>query len=302
MIKKVILSFVALTTVTMGAARANWEERPVYIDDGGRMTVTVRGGAAYGFGSVKNQLGNMMPELSWVDPSTGLLVTEQLDISGLPPTKKFSSLTWDSNVAVGFTIPHKPQVRIEANWEHIGETVYSAWPMFKGNLTTPDNTILQDVMSGGVYSTINSDIFTGMIYYDFFDGCVKPLKTFIPYIGAGIGYASSHTRLELTDPYGDLSSVPAMQGFGEVGSVAMDFYTSDSATGNFAASAAIGFSYGLMENLFIDAGIRVTYIPSIPFTLNNDLAVPTTGEKHREIFSVDNVIYTTASIGFRFEF
>ena len=66
---------------------------------------------------------------------------------------------------------------------------------------------------------------------------------------------------------------------------------------------ALGLSYGLMENMFLDLGLRFTYIPRINWTLNNELAsnVPT-GAKHRDVFSANNVIYTSALIGLRFEF
>ncbi|MCL2339179.1 MAG: hypothetical protein FWC51_04485, partial [Proteobacteria bacterium] len=151
MIKKIFLSFAAITAATTGIAHANWEERPVYIDDGMRMTITVRGGAAYGFGNAKNQLGTLMPTTQFYsdgtflypdDPTCGGAGTAtcqplgQIDIAKIPTAKNFSGFSWDSNVAIGFTVPHAPQIRLEANWEHIGRTHYNATPLFNGDVKT----------------------------------------------------------------------------------------------------------------------------------------------------------------------
>jgi hypothetical protein len=320
MTKRIALCGLLLAICHAYPASANWERRPVYIDDGMRMTLSFRGGFSYGKGTINNELGSLVPEPYWYDSATDELMTQtycggaascaaagftsvgQIDIASLPAAKDYDSFTWTGAVAAGFTVPRSPQWRIEANWEHIAQTNYNAWPMFKGDLTSTSGMILDGVLSGGVYSTLASDIITGMIYYDFFDGCAKPSGTVIPYIGFGIGYASSRTVFELTDLYGDLSSQAALQGFGEVGAVTVDFYTSAHTSGNFAGALALGFSYGLMDNMFLDAGLRMTYIPQIAWALNNQPANALTGVKHKDIFSAQNVIYASALIGLRFEF
>lgn len=311
-----------LLALGASAASANWERRPVYVDDGMRFTLSLRGGFAYGFGSVHNELGAMIPESFWFDASSGLLVGEsfcggpvgcanagfthigEVNIGNLPASKDFSAFTWTGSVAIGFTVPKAAQWRIEGNWDHIAESHYRAAPMFSGSLPTTGGYIIDGLQSGGVHSTLNSDILTAMVYYDWFDGCVKPVKTFVPYVGLGIGYAMSRTVLELTDLYGDLSDQWSMQPFGEPTNIALEFYTSKNTSRNFAAAGALGFSYGITDGVFLDAGVRVTYIPRITYSLNNALSpdVAIIGTKHKEVFSIRDVIYTSALVGVRFEF
>jgi opacity protein-like surface antigen len=131
----------------------------------------------------------------------------------------------------------------------------------------------------------------------------KPLREFIPYVGFGFGYADSRTVLNLTDLSGDLSGQDAMQDFGEDnGGAALDFYTSKTSTNNVALLGAVGFSYGIADNVFIDGGIRLSWIPKIQWALNNELADSPLGVRSKDIFSAHNVIYGAATIGVRFEF
>lgn len=316
------LSILCLSAIMCcaGAANANWERRPVYVDNGVRFTVSARGGFAYGAGKIKNDLGTLVPEPYYFDPVTGEVLTEtycltvlggcggldylgQIDIAELPAKKNLSSFTWAGGVAIGATLPYKPQWRVEADWLHISEYKYSAWPMFSGSLTSNIGVILDGVSSGGVHSTVTNDVVSAMVYYDFFDGCEKPKDTVVPYIGFGIGYASSRTVLELTDLYGDLSGQAALQQFGEPGVVTLDFYTSKTTSGNVSGSVTAGLSYRLFDAMFLDLGLRVTYIPKIQWALNNELATTRpAGDKSKDIFSANNVLYTSALLGVRFEF
>jgi len=303
------------------AAHANWEPWPVWADDGGRMTLSFRGGLAYGMGKIQNELGILTPEPYWFDPDDGFLMPEswfiqngglatcptcilvgQVDLAELPAAKNLRTVGWAGAIAIGFTVPNAPQWRIEGNWDHIGETKYSAMPMFRGNLVSSEGFLLEDVVSSGVYSKLTSDIITAMFYYDFFDGHEKRVGSFVPYIGLGLGYASSHTVLELTDLFGDLSDQVAMQEFGVVTGGLLDFYTSGTTTGNVAGAAAVGFSYGIMKSTFLDFGLRAIYIPRIDWGLNNAAAIGEVADRHKDIFSARNVIYVNALLGIRFEF
>ena len=313
------LCFMLFAFCFVPTAHANWEKRPVYIDDGARFTLSVRGGFAYGMGKIRNELGTLTPEPYWYDglelvtesfcggpaacTAAGYTAIGQVDLAELPANKNLSTFTWAGAVGVGFTVPDSPNWRIEANWDHISIAKYSAAPLFKGNLVSSEGYKLEDVMAGGVYSKLTNDIITAMFYYDFFDGCVKPAHEFIPYVGLGFGYASSRTELELTDLFGNLSDQASMQEFGVPGAAGLDFYKSRTITGNVVGAAAVGFSYGIMDGMFLDMGLRFTYIPRINWTLNNaEVAVSDSAVKHKEIFSARNVIYTNALIGLRFEF
>jgi opacity protein-like surface antigen len=319
---KIIVSAVFAALCFAPGARANWEygaRGGHYEDDGNRITFAARGGMAFGTAKLNNDLGTLVPEPYWFNESIGV-VTEtycggataciaagfenvgQIDIGDLPANKKFGSLSFAGGVALGWTLPGAPQWRIEAAWDHISQTDYNAMPMFKGELVST-NKYLLGLESSGVQSKVSTDVVSAFIYYDFFEGLRKQLREFIPYVGFGAGYADSTTVLNLTDLFGDLSDQASMQDFGEsTGGAALSFYTSETSAQNISLSGGLGFSYGLDENIFLDAGIRLMWIPKIQWAVNNENSGSESGFKSKDIFSAHNVIYTTATLGIRFEF
>lgn len=306
------------------SANANWEYNAPgghYGDDGSRITISVRGGGAFGSASIKNELGTLVPEPYWYDSVSDLIMTEtycggaaacalagyqslgQVDIAKLPADKKFSNFSFAAGAGLGWVLPHAPQWRLEAAWDHIAKSDYNASPMFKGDLTSTLGSVLA-IESTGVQSDITTDVVSVMIYHDSFDGIRKPLRKFIPYIGVGAGYADSTTVLNVTDLYGDLSGQASMQDLGEdTGGTALSFYTSENSSRNIAVLGALGFSYGLDTNIFLDMGVRLMWLPKVTWELNNAVNTDaTTGFKSRDIFSAENMLYGTATIGIRFEF
>ncbi|MCL2748500.1 MAG: hypothetical protein FWE50_00280 [Alphaproteobacteria bacterium] len=278
------------------AAHANWEYSApsgYFGDDGGRLTIAVRGGMAFGTGSIKNDLGFVLFEVDPGDPSLGYI-----NIGDMPVAKSFSSFTWAGGVGIGWAVAGSPQWRLEANWDHIGQSDYNAAPMFRGDVRSSVGDLYEAEFSG-VQSTVTTELFSAMAYYDFFDGLQKPIKEFIPYIGFGMGYAHSETVLNLTDIQGELLNQSLLADFEDgLGG----FYTSTTTTNNVALSGALGFSYGLAENVFLDLGLRLLWVPKIQWALNNELANSPAGEKSKDVFSVHNAFYGMAMAGIRFEF
>ena len=158
------------------------------------------------------------------------------------------------------------------------------------------------VFSSGVTSTITTDIISVMAFYDFFEGNQKQFNKVIPYVGLGVGYASSKTTLKLTDIYGDLSKDSDLANYG-------DGYTNDGVikfvdppTGsdaptseNIALLGSIGASYGISEYTFLDFNFRLMYVPKITWQLTN-------GSAHRDWFAAEDMFYTNFMVGLRFEF
>lgn len=318
-----IIIFSLLCSFLSAPARANWEYYApggFYEDDGSRITVTVRGGMAFGSGSINNEFGSLVPEPYWYDPDIGVMTESycggaiscysagyqnlgQVDIAGLPAAEDFNSFSFAGGASLGWTIPYTPQWRIEASWDHISRADYNASPMFKGTLVSTLDYELE-IESTGVQSEITTDVYSVMLYHDFFEGVQKPMREFIPYIGFGAGYANTVTVLNVTDMYGDLSGQESMQDFGEdLGGTALSFYTSETSSQNAALLGTIGFSYGLDTNLFLDMGVRLMWVPKVYWALNNEANEDaTTGFKSKDIFSAENMLYGTAMIGIRFEF
>jgi hypothetical protein len=305
------------------ATNANWEYKSettrsgIWYDDGGRFTFGFRGGLAIAHAGINNDLGSLVPEPYWID-GNGILVSEnycggyvscaglgytevgQIDIAQLGARKDLNSFSWVGGISVGWRMPDSPHWRIEASWDHISEMEYNASPMFQGLLESTFGYELEAI-SSGVKSTISTDILTAMIYYDFFDNC-REYKCMVPYIGFGMGYADTQTVLQLTDLYGDLSGQIAMQEFGEYNGATIDFYTSKTSTANIVGALAAGFSYGLDENMFLDVGIKLMYLPKIKWALNNDDDPTAASFKSKDIFNATGVIYGTITAGLRFEF
>ena len=319
--KRLLHILPVMLCVLSGAAHANWQYPGTYVgdgwyaDDGSRFVISVRGGASYSFASIKNEIGSMTAEYFY-NPADGMVVSGAWydacvdsgqcegfeyagigDLAALPAKEDYSSFSFAAGASIGWTIPNRPQWRIEAGWDHISETEYNVSPLFDGDITLTSGMIL-NAQSGSVQSKISTDIISAMAFYDFFDGFKKPVNKMIPYIGFGVGYADTKTTLNLSDLYGDLSTSVDLQQFGELDDYkVLQFYRSETSTSNIAGLLALGFSYGITDTLFMDLGARVMYIPKIKWALTN-----ADDTRHRDWFSGENLIYTNVMLGLRFEF
>lgn len=290
-----------------GRTRDSWNG-----DDGMRFVMSVRGGASYGKAKIKNEIGGLTSQYV-INLNTGEIVTrawqEAADPFGdyadagygrlgeLPPTSNYSEIAFVAGFSAGLTMPDVPQWRIEFGFDHIAETEYNQNPLFEGNLKTSEGYSV-DAQSGGAQSSLTTDVYGVMAFYDFFDGIAKPVKKMIPYVGFGAGYADTKTVLQLTDSYGDLSDVYELQGFGVMDDAGViQFYKSETNTSNLAPVAAVGFSYGLNQKMFLDAGVRAMYLPKIKWQLTSSDA-----DRQRDWFNAEKMIYVNAMIGLRVEF
>lgn len=321
--KRFLLSLVS--GVIVGAcclpAMANWERYnnagSLYDDDGTRFIISVRGGMAWGNSKIQNDMG-AFTSVYYYNPSTGAVVsstyceaTQCIDagyvyagygkLGDLKATEKFNQFSFAAGASMGWTIPNSPRWRMELGWDHIAKAEYNVSPLFSGELVLYDglpNLPSVFAESGAVQSNVTSDVFSAMVFYDFFDGMVKPLNKVIPYIGFGIGYADSATELQLADIYGDLSEIQDLGTYAEIGEGGIyKFYKSTDNSTSIAGIGALGISYGITDRVYLDAGVRVMYIPKIRWTLSN-----ADDSKHRDWFSAKNMIYTNAMFGIRFEF
>ncbi len=318
---KLKISFFSLAmTLCAGSAFAGWQNSGYYvndgyyIDDGSRFTVGFHGGLSLANAKMKNEIGSL--EATYlVNTATGAVITELAyenlslpsgyddigtgDIALLPVKKDFSKVAFTAGASIGFTIPYHPQWRIEAGFDHISETDYNQTPFLEGDLITSLDYSAH-VFSSGVTSTVTTDIISAMAFYDFFDGKQKQLNQFIPYVGFGVGYASSKTTLKLTDIYGDLSKDSDLVNYGTVGADGViqfaDPVNNDSPTStNIALLGSIGASYGISEYTFLDFNFRLMYVPKITWQLVN-------GSLHRDWFAAEDMFYTNFMVGLRFEF
>jgi len=324
------ISIVALcSALFVASANANWERHPAWYDDGTRMTVSLRGGFAMGSGRIQNELGNMVEgyyedslvTLTNPHPSGAIMSEAFCDLvfggcedfyplgvvmlGDLPATKNFESSGFAGGMSVGFTIPGRPQWRLEADWLHISRTNFNSAPLFSGFPGTLDVDMNDDpvwIGSSAVRTSITNDVISAMIYYDFFEGQAKQAGAWIPYVGFGLGYANTATTLELTDLYGDLSLQPLLQHLGVMENYTREFFTSENVAGSIAGTLAVGAAYGLMDGLFLDFSLRLTYIPRVVYSLNNDADATALTSRTADIFSVDSLMYTTVLMGLRFEF
>lgn len=322
MMKKILLVLPLLSCISFGAARANWEYESDYVaggwytEDGSRFVLSVRGGASYGRGKIKNDIGELSA-FYYYDPNTLDVMSETNlrlncdgdicpgysylgygDVGLLSAKQEYKKLAFAAGASVGWVLPNASNWRLELGWDKITEADYNANPLFDGDLTLSDGSIV-NVQSGSVHSTVSTDVISAMAFYDFFDGIFKPARTLIPYIGLGMGYANSVTEMQLVDRYGDLSTDEELrQDFSQdPTSIALKFYKSKTTTSNIAGVVALGASYGLSERIFLDAGARFMYIPKIKWALANS-----DGSNHRDWFSTKNVFYTNVMLGLRFEF
>lgn len=325
--RNLLLLPIVLCALIAGNARANWEYDGYYVgdgaysDDGGRFTFSVRGGMSFGFGSIQNDIGELTPlyysdgvsilsELAYLHGINSIDSAKYenfkpigyVNIGDLPPTKDYESFTFAAGASVGWVIPNSPQWRIELGWDHISESEYNALPFLSGDapiLGTDQNGLVANISSGGVQSSVETDIFSVMAFYDFFDGMQKPIRTVVPYVGFGIGYADILTTLNMTDSYGDLSLSADLLPYGDKADELspIQFYRSERNTANIAGLLAVGLSYGINENTYFDFGARIAYIPEIRWSLSNK-----DGTLYRDWYSSQNTIYANIMIGLRFEF
>ncbi len=314
-----------LSIFSAAPASANWQYPGTYLgdgwysDDGSRFVISARGGASFGFGSIKNEVGSLTTEY-YINPGDGMVISAAYydacvqgggcagfayagmgDLADVKPANDFSEFSFAAGASLGWTIPNRPQWRIEVGWDHITEMEYNESPLFEGDLALTGGDVAGVVImaqSGSAQSKVSTDIISAMAYYDFFDGLRKPLYKIIPYVGFGIGYADTETTLNLSDLYGDLSTSVDLQNFGEPDDYGVvQFYRSKTNSSNIAGVVAAGISYGVTENMFLDFGARVAYIPKIKWSLENK-----DDTRHRDWFSAENMIYANIMLGVRFEF
>ncbi len=306
------------------AAHAGWQYDGTYIgdgwytDDGSRFVMSVRGGMAFGNAKIQNDIGSLTGEY-YYNPSDGMVISAQYyesltaedrasfqyagigELGNLPAKENFSEFSFAAGASLGWTLPNRPQWRLEVGWDHITESEYNVSPLFSGEMSLTGGVVSGIVInadSGGVQSKVSTDIISAMAFYDFFDGLQKPLQTVIPYVGFGIGYADSKTTLNLADLYGDLSTSVDLRNFGKLDSNdIIQFYRSEHSTSNVAGLVALGLSYGITDTMFLDFGARVAYVPRVKWVLTNEDDTRT-----RDWFSAKNLIYTNVMLGLRFEF
>ncbi len=316
--KSYILSSVAFSVCVMSSAMANWQYPNKYArdswagDDGMRFVVSARGGAAIGRADIKNEIGGLtgryMREIAtgeivtaaWYDSvgqPAGYEDAGYGRLGDLPAANNYRDISVAIGVSAGFTVPESPQWRIEFGFDHIAESDYNENPLFEGVLPLSSGYSV-DAQSGGVQSSLASDIYSVMAFYDFFDGLNKPLRQMIPYVGFGAGYADTKTVLQLTDSYGDLSDVYELQNFGVVDDFGViQFNKAESHTSNLAPVVALGLSYGISDKIFIDAGLRAMYVSNVKWELTN-----ADNSQKRDWFSAEKLIYVNAMLGLRVEF
>lgn len=314
--------FSLLLAVSVAPAFAGWEYDGYYVDDAYyeeddvQFIVGLRGGFSWGNAKIKNEIGNLYGYY-YIDTSTNDVISESAwtaleeppgyvpagygDLSTLKPKEDYSRFSFTAGASVGFTIPYHPHWRLEAGYDHIAETNYNQIPLFEGDLQLSSGIVV-NVASCGAAATISTDVISAMAYYDFFDGNMKQLSKVIPYIGVGVGYATSKTTLKLSDIYGDLYTDSNLRDYGEINNGVLQFdpptdKSKYPSSDNIAVIGALGVSYGIAEYTFLDFGARVMYIPKVTWQLVNS-----DGTKHRDWFSAEHMLYTNITLGLRFEF
>lgn len=311
--------FALLSFFTFGSTFANWQYPGTYIgdgwfqDDGSKLTVSVRGGLSWAFGKISNEVnaftttyyinknGQIVSKnyyLYVVGDKNNYSLAGQGNLGDLKANKNFSDYSFFGGASVGFIIPYMQNWRMEFNWDHITQMEYNTSPLFKGSLTLDNGKVIQ-AESGGVFSSLSSDIFGITGFYDFYKGNEKPLYTMLPYLGIGFGYADVRTSLILSDLFGDLSDGIDIKDFGELNNEdkIIRFYKSERSNYNISALLTGGFSYGIAKNTYLDFGIRLNYIPKVKFSLSNQNKT-----KYRDWFGIKGLFYTNFSFGIRFEF
>jgi hypothetical protein len=319
--------FSVLSVLCITPAFAGWQYDGYYINDGYyeddymQFVIGLRGGLSWANAKVGNDVGNLygyyyisqttgdvVSALAWAAAGepTGYINAGYGDLSTLKAKENFSKMAFTAGGSIGLTIPYHPKWRLEAGYDHIAETNYNQIPLFEGDLSVTGGDIgnaVVHVSSGGATSTISTDVISVMANYDFFEGYKKPLNQIIPYVGLGLGYATSKTTLKLADIYGDLSTDSDLQNYGtpdEDGVLQFEPPSDKSkypSSENLAVLGAFGLSYGVSQYTFLDFSARVMYIPKINWHLVNS-----DGSLHRDWFSVKDMIYTNLMVGVRFGF
>ncbi len=320
---RLLFSLPVILCALVGSARADWQYPGRYVgvgaydDDGSRFVLSLRGGASFGMGKIQNDIGALTVGY-WQNNINGAIVSDAYresyiagggsasdfvdagigSLATLPAKENFKELSFTAGASLGWILPNHNNWRLEAGWDHMSESDYNASPLFEGDLPLSSGLSVF-TQSGAVESTIASDIISAMVYYDFYDGVQKPLYTIVPYLGLGAGYAITNTVMNLSDPYGDLSSdVDLRENFGTVGDYGVvKFYRSEHTNSNIAGIVAAGVSYGLSETAFLDFGARIIYIPNSKWVLQNS-----DGTRHRDWFSTKDLVYANFTLGLRFEF
>lgn len=324
---KIPFAVIIISALFAGNAHANWQyagnyaKDGFYSDDGSRFVLSLRGGMAISSGSIKNEIGELSSDY-YINSTSGVIISSSAyascaaagggtctgytpagtgNVGDLAAKNDFSTTSVATGFSLGWTIPNDPQWRVELGWDHILETEYNESPLFNGDLMLVGGAVdgmASDISSGGSYASVTTDVISAMFFYDFFDGIQKQSKELIPYIGFGVGYADSKTKLILSDLYGDLSLALDLQSYGVADDYnILQFYKSEKDNANIAGLLALGVSYGISDRMFLDLGVRFMYIPKITWTLSDS-----TDERHRDWFSANDIIYSNVMLGVRFEF
>ena len=145
---------IPLLCLISAPAVADWQYPGTYVgdgwyeDDGTRFVISGRGGASFGFASLKNKVGGvvvgyyLLPDGEPVTAEYCFLTggCEGLEFAGygnigeLPVRKDFDSFAFAAGASIGWTLPYRPQWRFEAGWDHIAKSDYNSSPMFEGDL------------------------------------------------------------------------------------------------------------------------------------------------------------------------
>ena len=311
-----------LGLVSTGAHATGWEYNGEYVrdghyqDDGRRFIILVRGGMSYGMAKMKNDIGTLTSEF-YYNPNDGSIVSAAYydkcttctdyvyagiaDIGKVPIKEDYSKMSFVGGMAIGWVLPWTPQWRFQVDWDYISESEYNALPLLSGRVPLEGGEVSGlsvEITSGGVQSTVTTNILSTMAIRDFYQGWQKPLRKLIPYAGVGLGYADSDAVLNLSDLYGDLSSSVDLQNYGKMDDYGvLQFYTAKKSSSNLAGTVTFGVSYGVSESFFLDCGFRFTYVPKIKWSLSNS-----DGTHTREWFHAENMFYSNFLFGFRWEF
>lgn len=307
---------------------SNWS-RPYRKDDGGRIYISAKiGGVGVLASKMENELGKDFTSNFYVlEPTTDnfILVSEEVKLDKLDtvtvvsgptplnlgeskPQEKLKSFTFYSSLALGFVIPEYQNWRTEFSWDHVAQFNYDPSPIFEQKYNYVDlNNILHefDVPSGAMTTTNTIDLYMLNFYYDFYDSRIKRAGEWIPYIGFGIGYANIITKMQLDDLYGDFSMNSAISSYGYASTDADTpnltlFYESELQKGSLALAGMLGFSFGFTDSVFLDLGLKVSWIDKIHWALTNTSTTTTTGSKN--IIGSSSNFLTSGHVGLRLEF
>ena len=304
---------ICASALNIGVAHANWQYSGehtydmAYYDRGERVSVSLRAGASFAMGKAQNNAGVIVysycydPVTGAFEPDTGDCPSGQVYAGSASlesmSMNKLSGVTFSGGASIGWILPDRPQWRLELGWDHFNEVDYNETPLFYGDLKLSGGYSVDNFDVGSVKSTMTTDIISAMAFYDFFDGMQKPLQVMIPYIGLGLGYADTKSKMNFYDQSAGLSDFAILQEFGELQDGIIHFYSSETNTINVAAVGAIGVSYGISKNFFFDFGARVSYLPRVKYQLVNS-----DDTRHMDWFTMKNVIYANIMAGVRFEF